>query len=54
MKHLPDNYERYLNLATDFTFKKIFGTEVNKKLLIHFFNCLLDLKRGARISNITT
>ena len=43
MKKLPNNDERYLNLGTDFAFKKIFGTEANKELLIHFLNCLLDL-----------
>jgi len=32
---------RYLNLFTDFGFKKIFGTEVNKDLLIDFLNELL-------------
>ena len=49
MKKLPNNDERYLNLGTDFAFKKIFGTEANKELLIHFLNCLLDLKKGAKI-----
>ena len=53
MKKLPNNDERYLNLGTDFAFKKIFGTEANKELLIHFLNCLLDLKKGAKISDIT-
>jgi len=49
MKKLPNNDERYLNLGTDFAFKKIFGTEANKELLIHFLNCLLDIKKGAKI-----
>ena len=53
MKKLPNNDERYLNLGTDFAFKKIFGTEANKELLIHFLNCLLGLKKGAKISDIT-
>ena len=52
MKKLPNNDERYLNLGTDFAFKKIFGTEANKELLIHFLNCLLDLKKGDKISDI--
>ncbi|MEE0912293.1 MAG: Rpn family recombination-promoting nuclease/putative transposase [Paludibacteraceae bacterium] len=52
MRKSPNIEERYLNLATDFAFKKIFGTEANKKLLIHFLNCLLDLKRGAKISDV--
>ncbi len=32
---------KYINLFTDFGFKKIFGTEVNKNLLIDFLNGLL-------------
>lgn len=34
-------YERYVNFYTDFAFKKLFGTEVNKELLISFLNALL-------------
>ncbi len=33
--------ERYINLFTDFGFKKIFGEEPNKDLLINFLNELL-------------
>lgn len=33
--------ERYLNPYTDFGFKKLFGTEINKDLLISFLNALL-------------
>ena len=33
--------DRYLNPYTDFGFKKLFGTEVNKDLLISFINSLL-------------
>ncbi len=32
----------YINLFTDFGFKKIFGTEKNKKILIDFLNDLLQ------------
>lgn len=39
---------RYINFYTDFAFKKIFGTEANKDLLISFLNALLDLKRKWR------
>lgn len=35
-------YERYINFYTDFAFKKLFGTEVNKDLLISFLNSLLQ------------
>ena len=33
--------ERYINPYTDFGFKKLFGTELNKDLLISFLNALL-------------
>jgi predicted transposase/invertase (TIGR01784 family) len=33
--------EKFINPFTDFGFKKIFGTEENKDLLIHFLNTLL-------------
>lgn len=34
--------ERYISLLTDFGFKRIFGTEPNKELLICFLNSLFD------------
>lgn len=33
--------ERYVNLLTDFGFKRVFGTEPNKQLLMNFLNTLL-------------
>ena len=36
--------ERYVNFYTDFAFKKLFGTEANKDLLISFLNALFDGK----------
>ena len=38
----PVSQERYVNFYTDFAFKKLFGTEVNKELLISFLNSLFD------------
>jgi len=38
--------ERYINPFTDFGFKKIFGSEVNKDLLIAFLNSLLPEDAG--------
>ena len=32
------NAEKYINPFTDFGFKKLFGTEVNKDLLMDFLN----------------
>ena len=43
--------ERYVNFYTDFAFKKLFGNEANKELLICFFNSLLDGKE--KIENLT-
>ena len=44
---------RYINFYTDFAFKKIFGTEANKDLLISFLNCLLNLQGDKEIANLT-
>ncbi len=33
--------EKYINPLTDFGFKKLFGEEVNKELLVDFLNELL-------------
>ena len=38
--------DRYINPFTDFGFKKIFGSEVNKDLLIAFLNTLLSAEAG--------
>ena len=38
--------ERYINPYTDFGFKKLFGTEMNKDLLISFLNALLPTGRN--------
>ncbi|NEP08806.1 MAG: Rpn family recombination-promoting nuclease/putative transposase [Symploca sp. SIO2C1] len=35
------NKDRYINLLTDFGFKRLFGTEPNKALLIDFLNVIL-------------
>ena len=41
---IDDLAERYVNFYTDFAFKKLFGTEVNKDLLISFLNSMFDGK----------
>lgn len=43
--------DRYVNFYTDFAFKKLFGTEINKSLLISFLNALLHDKE--EIEDIT-
>jgi hypothetical protein len=44
--------ERYINLFTDFGFKRIFGTESNKDLLRDFLNTILERQQNP-IVNIT-
>lgn len=41
---ISESQERYVNFYTDFAFKKLFGTEVNKELLISFLNSLFEGK----------
>ncbi len=46
-----DVKDRYINPFTDFGFKKLFGSEPNKDLLIDFLNELI--KERGRIQNLT-
>ena len=39
---IEEQRERYINPYTDFGFKKLFGTEMNKELLISFLNALFN------------
>ncbi len=45
--------ERFVNFYTDFAFKKFFGTEANKDLLISFLNALLNLQGEETIVSLT-
>ena len=38
----------YINPLTDFGFKRIFGTDANKDLLIDFLNAVLKIKGGIK------
>jgi len=44
VKNRYPNQDRYINLLTDFGFKRLFGTEPNKELLIDFLNVMLPAK----------
>ncbi len=44
--------EKYINAFTDFGFKKLFGEELNKDILIDFLNELLK-EEGLQIKNLT-
>ena len=46
-----DSKEKYINPFTDFGFKKLFGTEFNKELLIDFLNQVLGDRE--RIKDLT-
>ena len=41
MANNTTNGDKYINLLTDFGFKRIFGSEPNKALLIDFLNVIL-------------
>lgn len=43
--------DRYINPLTDFGFKKLFGDELNKELLIDFLNQLLPEKYKIKVLN---
>ena len=45
--------EHYINPVTDFGFKRLFGTESNKDLLIDFLNAIIGLKKKERIRDVT-
>lgn len=44
---------RFLDVRTDFAFKKVFGSERSKPLLISFLNALLEYKGQQVIENLT-
>ncbi|MBQ3690054.1 MAG: PD-(D/E)XK nuclease family transposase, partial [Bacteroidales bacterium] len=44
---------RYINPYTDFGFKKLFGTELNKDLLISFLNALFSKSKKIVLDEIT-
>ncbi len=44
---------KFLDPKNDFAFRKIFGTEKNKDILIHFLNDMLTFKDRALIQDVT-
>ena len=44
---------KFLDPKNDFAFKRIFGTEKNKDILIHFLNDILTFKDRALIQDVT-
>jgi predicted transposase/invertase (TIGR01784 family) len=49
---MVDFVEKYINPFTDYGFKKLFGEEINKDLLLDFLNELLKEEQG-QIKNLT-
>ena len=44
---------KFLDPKNDFAFKKIFGTEKNKDILIHFLNDMVTFKEKGKIQDVT-
>ncbi len=40
---------RFLDVRTDYAFKKVFGSEESKDILISFLNAVIDFESGAEI-----
>jgi len=49
---MPEFVEKYINPFTDYGFKRLFGEEPNKELLLDFLNELLKHEQG-RITALT-
>lgn len=49
---MPEFVEKYINPFTDYGFKRLFGEEPNKELLLDFLNELLKSEQG-RIANLS-
>lgn len=44
---------KFLDPKNDIAFKKIFGTEKNKDILIHFLNDMITFKERSPIKEVT-
>jgi hypothetical protein len=44
---------QFVDVKTDIAFKKIFGSEQHKEILIGFLNALLELEGNTRIKDVT-
>ncbi len=43
---------KFISPRTDYAFKKIFGSENSKEILISFLNAILDFKNENKIINL--
>src|ERR1700722_19045095 len=44
---------KFLDPKNDFAFKRIFGTERNKDILVHFLNDMLEFSEGEKIKDVS-
>ena len=44
---------RFVDVKTDIAFKKVFGNEQHKEILIGFLNAVLDFQGDRRIREVT-
>lgn len=49
----PLNIMNFLDIRTDFAFKKVFGSEDSKDILLSFLNALIDFADDRRITDLT-
>ena len=45
---------RFLDVKTDYAFKKVFGSEDSKCILINFLNAIIDFEGNDKIIDLTT
>ncbi len=50
---MRDIYMEFLDVKTDFAFKKVFGSEQSKEILISFLNSIIDFSDGSKIEDLT-
>ncbi|MFH1096897.1 MAG: Rpn family recombination-promoting nuclease/putative transposase, partial [Candidatus Desantisbacteria bacterium] len=43
----------FLDVKTDFAFKKVFGSKESKGILISFLNAIIDFEQGEKIIDLT-
>lgn len=43
---------KFLDVRTDYAFKKVFGSEKSKPQLISFLNALLEFPKGQRVEDL--
>lgn len=51
--YFSDSPERYINFYTDYGFKRLFGSEPSKHLLMDFLNSLLESEGKGNITSLT-